>query len=143
MGDFIIRTGDLLKVTMAPPTIVPMLEAPVPLDGSCGTVSVNGMPICLLGDELPAELKGPLPYTAPPFAIPGIGKLTLTLMAPNTTARTSAGKPILIKGQKFAALFTVETPAQQSTPAGTVPDPIGVKEGTAEFITTNESVTAS
>jgi hypothetical protein len=143
MGDFIIRTGDLLKVTMVPPTIVPTLEAPVPLEGSCETVSANAMPVCLLGDELPAELKGPLPYTAPPFTVPGTGKLALTLMTPNMTARTSAGKPILIKGQKFAALFTVVTPAEQTTPAGPVPDPLGIKEGTAEFITTNETVTAS
>lgn len=143
MGDFVIRTGDQLKVTMAPPTIVPALEVPVPLEGSCETVSVNGMPICLLGDELPGELKGVLPYTAPPFTVPGTGKLTLTLMTPNMTARTSADKPILIKGQKFAALFTIVTPAEQPTPAGPVPDPLCVKEGTAEFITTNGTVTAS
>jgi len=143
MGDFIIRTGDLVKVTIPPPAVVPMLEAPMPLEGSGANVLVQGMPICLLGDELPDELKEPLPYTAPPYTIPGTGTLTLTLLPPNMTARTSRGKPILIKGQRFPALFTVETPASQPTTAGPVPDPVGVKEGTAEFITTNETVTAS
>ena len=33
MGDFIIKTGDLLKVTIPPPAIVHMLEAQVPLEG--------------------------------------------------------------------------------------------------------------
>ena len=145
MGDFIIRTGDRLKVTIPPPAVVPMLQLPVPLVGSGTNVLVEAMPVCLLGDELPAELAGPLPYTAPPFIIPGTGKLTLTLQPPNVTARTSSrGKPIVIKGQPFPALFTVETPATLPPPGGPVPDdPVEVKAGTAEFITTNATVTAS
>ena len=63
MGDFIIKTGDLLKVTIPPPAIVPMLEAPVPLEGSGETVTVNDTPVCLRGDELPDILMEPLPYT--------------------------------------------------------------------------------
>jgi hypothetical protein len=143
MGDFIIRTDDCLKVTIQPPAVVLTLQFPVPLVGSGTNVLVQAMPVCLLGDELPAVLAGLLPYTAPPFIIPGTGKLTLTLQPPNVTARTSSrGKPILIKGQPFPALFTVETPATQATPGGPVPDPVEVKEGTAEFITTNAAVTA-
>lgn len=143
MGDFIIKTGDLLKITIPPPAIVPMLEAPVPLEGSGETVLVNSMPICLRGDELPDILREPLPYTAPPFTIPGTGTLTLTLLPANMTLQTSNGEPILIKGEQFPALFTVEVPANQPTPAGPVPDPVIEKPGTAEFITTNETVTAS
>jgi len=143
MGDFIIKTGDLLKVTIPPPAIVPMLEAPVPLEGSGETVTVNDTPVCLRGDELPDILMEPLPYTAPPFIVPGTGKLTLTLLPDNMTLQTLNGRPILIKGGQFPALFTVETPASQPTPAGPVPDPVVAKPGTAEFITTNETVTAS
>ena len=144
MGDFIIRTDDCLKVTIQPPAIVPMLQFPVPLTGSGTNVLVQAKLVCLLGDEMPAKLVGLLPYTAPPFIIPGTGKLTLTLQLPNMTARASSrGKPILIKGQPFPALFTVETPATQTTPGGPVPDPVMVKDGTAEFITTNATVTAS
>lgn len=143
MGDFILRTGDLLKVMIPPPVAVPMLVVPVPLLGSGTNVLVEAMPVCLLGDELPSELKEPLPYVEPPFTIPGTGRLTLTLRPANMTARTLRGKPILIKGQQFPALFTVETPATQATPLGPVPDPVAVKPGTAEFITTNATVTAS
>lgn len=142
MGDFILRTGDWLKVTIPPPVAVPMLVVPVPLLGSGTNVLVGAMPVCLLGDELPTELKEPLPYVEPPFTVPGTGKLTLTLQPANMTARTLRGKAILIKGQQFPALFTVETTAFTDTPVP-VPDPVLLKPGTAEFITTNKRVTAS
>ncbi len=141
MGDFIIKTGDLLQVTISL-AVVPALQVPVSLVGSGTTVLVQAMPVCLRGDELPAALAGPLSYTAPPFITPGIG--TLTLLAPNMTTQTSSGgRPILIKGPPFGAEFTVEEAATLDTPDGEVPDPVPVKRGTAEFITTNATVTAS
>jgi hypothetical protein len=136
-ADFIIVNGDMIQVTITPPAILPQLTAPVPLVGSSTDVVVGGMPVCLEGDELPAVLKGPLPYTAPPFVTPGTGTLELTLLPTNKTAQTSNGKKILIKGATFTAKFNVQTPAQQPTPAGPVPDPVLVKPGTAQFITTN------
>ena len=142
MADLVLRTGDELKVTMAPPTVVPALAAPVPLTGSSRDVVVCGSPACLRGDELPLILRAALPYTAPPFTNPGSGKLTLTLLPSNTTQLTENGKPILVKGQKFVATFTVTTPATQTTPGGPVPDPALAKTGTAEFITTNQTVRA-
>jgi hypothetical protein len=142
MADFIIKTGDMLKVTIPPPAVIPAIEAPVPINGSSTNVSVAGTLACLTGDELPAVLREPLPYTAPPFTNPGTGKLTLTLLAGNQTLQSKNGKAILIKGQQFSALFTVQTPATQTTPAGPVPDPDLAKPGTAEFITTNTTVKA-
>ena len=142
MPDFIIRTGDMIKVTIPKPAVIPLLEAPSPLQGSSTSVTVAGAPACLLGDELPLALREPLPYTAPPFTNPGTGKLTLKLLPGNQTLRAKNGKAILIKGQKFAAVFTVQTPATQTTPGGPVPDPVLAKPGTAEFITANETVQA-
>jgi Contractile injection system spike tip protein len=142
MGDFIIRTGDLVSIMIDPPAIVPELEAPVPLEGSAETLMVNGMPACILGDEMPDELMGPLEYTAPPFIVPGMGTLVLTILPDNMTVQTMADGPLLIKGGPFIAMFTVEEPAMQPTPAGPIPDPVLVKPGTAEFITTNETVIA-
>jgi hypothetical protein len=142
MADFIIRTGDMIKVTIPPPAVIPLLEAPAPLKGSSTDVTVAGTPACLLGDELPLMLREPLPYTAPPFTNPGTGKLTLTPLPGNQTLQTKNGKAVLIKGQQFTALFSVETPATQTTPAGPVPDPVLAKPGTAQFITTNGTVKA-
>jgi contractile injection system spike tip protein len=142
MGDFIIRTGDSIQVTIPPPAIVPALEGPVPLEGSSSSLTVIDMSACLLGDELPEMLREPLPYTAPPFTNPGTGMLTVTLQPSNLTAQTRNDKQILIKGAPFTAMFTVETPATQTTPAGPLPDTELVKEGTAQFITTNGTVRA-
>lgn len=143
MGDFIIRTGDLISIMIDPPAIVPELEAPIPLEGSAETITVNGMSACVLGDEMPDELMGPMEYTAPPFTVPGLGTLMVTLAPDNMTVQTVADGPLLIKGGPFIATFTVEEPAMQPTPAGPIPDPVLEKPGTAQFITTNETVTAS
>jgi Contractile injection system spike tip protein len=143
MTGFVLRTGDLLEVTMPGPAVVPVLLAPLPLTGSSTKVTVAGLPLCLQGDELPMALREPLPYTQPPFTVPGTGTLTLTLLPENLTQQTtSGGKPILLGGGAFPAVFTVETPATQPTPAGPVPDPELAKAGTARFVTTNTSVTA-
>jgi hypothetical protein len=143
MTGFVIRTGDLLEVTLAGPAVVPALLAPLPLTGSSTDVTVGGMPLCLQGDELPMTLREPLPYTEPPFVVPGTGTLTLSLLPDNLTQQTTnGGKPVLLGGGPFPALFTVETPATQPTPAGPVPDPEVAKAGTARLITTNASVAA-
>jgi len=138
-----MRSTDMVKVTIEPPAVVPALEAPVPLEGSAGSVSVDGLSVCLLGDELPGMLAEPMAYTAPPFAAPGMGTLKLTLTESNMTVKTRNGKPLLIKGGPFTAMFTVTEPAIQPTPAGPISDPVAEKPGTAEFITTNEIVRAS
>jgi hypothetical protein len=77
-----------------------------------------------------------MPYTAPPFVTPGMGTLQIILMPNNLTTMTQNGKPIIIKGATFQAIFNVSAPAMQPTPAGPVPDPVVVKPGTAMFITT-------
>lgn len=133
----------MVSIMIDPPAIVPQLEAPVPLEGSAETILVNGMPACVVGDEMPPELMVPMEYTAPPFIVPGMGTLMLTLLPDNMTVLTMADGPLLIRGGPFIALFTVEDPAMQPTPAGPIPDPMIEKPGTAEFITTNETVFAS
>lgn len=132
----------MVSIMIDPPAVVPALEAPVPLVGSAETISINGMSVCLVGDEMPEELLEPLPYTAPPFTVPGLGTLKLTLLPDNMTILTRQEKPLLIKGGSFIAMFTVTEPAMQPTPAGPVPDPLVEKPGTAQFLTTNETVRA-
>ncbi|MEV6718016.1 hypothetical protein AB0M48_38930 [Lentzea sp. NPDC051208] len=143
MGDLVIKTGDLIKITIPPPAIVPQLQAPVPLTGSSTNVMVANMYVCLLGDELPDMISGLLPYTAPPFITPGTGRLQINLLPANMTRQTvNGGKVLLVKGQQFPVTFTVQTPAQQPTPTGPLPDTLPVKQGTGQFITTNMTVFA-
>jgi len=139
----IIKTGDQIKITIPPPAIVPMLQAPVPLMGTSQNVLEEMKPICLLGDEMPPTLKAPMPYTAPPFVTPGVGTLQIILLPTNLTKLTMNGKPIILKGATFQAIFNVSAPAMQPTPAGPVPDPLLVKPGTAMFITTTVMTQAS
>ena len=141
-ADFIIKTGDMIRITIFPPAIVPPLMAPIPLIGSSTNLTVNNMPVCLEGDELPPMLLAPQPYTAPPFVTPGTGTVSVTLTPMNKTLLTDNGKPILIKGTPFMAEFTVMAPAMQPTPVGPVPDPVAKKPGMAEFVTTNMMVKA-
>lgn len=143
MADFIIITGDKVQITIKPPAVVPMLIKPGTLVGTSKDVMVNNKPVCLQGDELPPEFKVPMPYQCPPFTTPGVGKLTLIPQKSNLTTTTSNGKPILIKGGSFKAIFTISAPATTPpSPAGTQPDPVMVKEGDAMFITTNTVVQA-
>jgi hypothetical protein len=144
VGDLVMRTGDLVRITIDPPAIIPALEAPAPLAGSGGPARIGGGSVCLQGDELPDALRGPMAYTAPPFTTPGTGTLTVILTPSNMTVTARReGKALLIKGGSFVATFTVQEPAMQPTPAGPVPDPVLVKPGTAQFMTTNETVRAS
>jgi hypothetical protein len=141
-ADFVIATGDMIQITIPPPAMVPQLMAPIPLTGSSSNVQINSMPACLQGDELPPGIAGPLTYTAPPFVTPGTGTITIILMPTNLTIQTSNQRPMLLKGATFQAVFNVQAPAMMPTPAGPQPDPMLVKPGTAQFITTNLIVKA-
>jgi hypothetical protein len=143
MGDFVIRTNDMIQITITPPALVPMLQAPIPLIGTGTTVMVGGQPVCLFGDEMPPSIKVPMPYTSPPFVTPGMGTVMVMLAPNNMTKKTIQGKPMLLKGATFQATFTVSAPAMQPTPAGPVPDPLMSKPGTCQFITTNINVQSS
>jgi hypothetical protein len=142
MDDFVIKTGDMIKITISPPALVPQLMAPVPLVGSSADVLISSMAACLKGDELPLSLQVPLMYTAPPYVTPGTGSLKIILLPTNLSMQTTNGKPLLLKGTTFQAMFQVQSPAMMPTPAGPQPDPVVVKPGTAQFITTNVSVKA-
>jgi hypothetical protein len=139
----LIRSNDMIQITITPPAVVPQLAAPVPLIGTGTTVLVGGQPVCLQGDELPPSLRVPLTYTAPPFVTPGMGTLTIILAPNNLSTRSVQGKPMLLKGATFQASFAVSSPAMQPTPTGPVPDPVLTKPGTCQFITTNLNVQAS
>jgi len=142
--DFILKSGDMLEVSS--PVIdatIPQVAAPVPLVGSSTDVKISEMPACILGDELPEAISGPLAYTTPSFPIPGTGTLQIVLNPNNLTVMTKdQGTPLLLKGNEFEAIFNVEVPAEIETPTGPVPDPVAVKVGAASFITTNETIKA-
>src|SRR4051812_18008063 len=96
---FVIRTTDTISIIVPPPTLIPAIVAPVPLIGTALNLLIQKQAACLLGDELPPVLRVPLPYTAPPHTVPGMGTLAIVLGADNLSKLTTkGGKPILTKG---------------------------------------------
>ena len=134
-----LRQGDLIKFTMLVPTlVVPPIMAPVPLVAS-GFHKINGMTVCLEGDELPPSLLVPLPYMDGSFTIPGMGTIKLTLPPTHLSkVDKDTSKPLLLQGTPFQAQFQVSTPAQMpAPPAPPIPDPVATKPMLVEYITTN------
>jgi Contractile injection system spike tip protein len=135
MSDLILTTGDQ---AMFEPTFGPAMVAVQPgvLNGS-GPHTANGKPICVLGDEKKVMVPG-CTYISGAFSVPGVGMLKIQSVAPNqqTMKSTLKGKPILMKGMKFIAMFQVTAPAQMPPPIST-PDPMVMYPGQGSFITTN------
>jgi hypothetical protein len=80
-------------------------------------------------------------YTTPQYSIPGTGTLHIQQLAGNQKAQKtrSGGKPVLLKGGNFTAIFEVQSPAQQPPPGpgSPIPDLTRSYTGSGLFITTN------
>jgi hypothetical protein len=131
-----LKTSDLITFIPMGNHIVPPLAAPVPMIGK-STHTLMGLPLCVAGDEIPSFLRVPLPYTAPPFATPGMGKLVV--VPPPThysKTHTSGFRPNLLMGPPFTAQFIVNAPATMQAGPVTVPDPVVTKSFTVQYVST-------
>jgi len=111
----------------------------VPMIVGTGTTLLNGMPICVLGDEREVVLNAM--YEIPSYS-PGQGILTILALSPgqiSTIARN--GVQIILGGGEFIAQFEPTTPASQ-IPTGT-PDPAVPSLGTGRFLVTQFAAQAS
>jgi len=108
-----------------------------------GPTSLNGKRICVAGDEASATVKGCL-YSSGTYPIPGMGSLEVAALATDQRTRTirSGGQQLLLRGGSFTARFRVESPAQQPTAAGPIPDPMTEYTGKGCFLTTNRILRA-
>ena len=84
-------------------------------------------------------------YIAPPYVISGSG--TLKVDKPDSdqlTEKTEVeGKKDILQGSQFDAVFEVQSPAQQPTPTGPVPDSMTkYSGGKGMFVPTNVTVMA-
>lgn len=104
-----------------------------------GPATYNGKKLCVDGDEKQVSVPG-CTYIAGPYSIPGVGTLKIESLAPDqkATKTNTGGKAVLLKGSNFIAKFEVQTPAQQPTAAGPVPDGTPIYSGgSGSFTTTN------
>lgn len=141
MGDKVLIDGDtVLFLPMFSPAIVVVQPGRIP--GS-GPASIGGKKICVDGDEAQVSVPG-CSYMTPSHPIPGVGTLKIASLAPDQTAKQAktGGKPLLLKGGMFTAKFEVQSPAQQPTAAGPVPDATPQYSGQGQFLPSNLTVSA-
>src|SRR3954452_25601761 len=142
MADFVLLDGDsvLFQPTFGPATVV---VRPGQLAGS-GPAKAGDRAMCVEGDESRVQVA-PCPYVTPQFSIPGTGSLKIQSLAPNSkaTKTTTGQKPVLLVGGMFTAVFEVQSPAQQPTPTGSVPDGTPQYPGQGQFLSTNTTVQAT
>jgi hypothetical protein len=139
MPDFILLSGDTANFL---PSFGPAMVTVMPgmIMGTGARSKATGKIFCVAGDEKSVMVLG-CPYISGAYSAPGTGILKILALAPNQVAlRTkSAGKPVLLKGQMFDAIFEVMAPALN--PAIGAPDPmIQYPGGKGMFVSTNVRV---
>jgi hypothetical protein len=137
MSDFILIEGDIAQFM---PNFGAAVVVPLPgtLQGS-GPATLNAKKLCVDGDEKNVSVAGCV-YMTPQYCIPGSGTLKIESLAGDQKAKKTktGGKEVLLKGSSFTARFEVQSPAQQPTPAGPIPDATPqYGGGSGQFITTN------
>jgi hypothetical protein len=103
-----------------------------------GPAQDGGKKLCIVGDEASVSVRGCM-YTTASHTIPGTGTLEIAALAGDQQAtKTTAGNTkVMLVGSKFTARFVVQSPAQQPTAGGPVPDPVPQYSGSGNFVTTN------
>lgn len=136
MSDYLLIDGDkaIFTPSFGAATVV---VQPGTLTAS-GPATVNGKKVCVAGDEKSVSVPG-CSYMTPTHSIPGTGTLEVSSLAGDQTATKtrSGGTLVLLVGSSFTAAFVVQSPAQQPTSAGPVPDPTPRYAGSGSFVTTN------
>lgn len=143
MSDFVLLDGDVAQFM---PSFGAAVVVPLPgkLRGS-GPATRGARKLCVAGDEKEVSVAGCV-YMTPQYCIPGSGTLKIDSLAADQKAKkTKTGsEAVLLKGSSFTAVFEVQTPAQQPTPAGPVPDATArYSGGSGQFITSNTKFKAS
>ncbi|MGD1951213.1 MAG: hypothetical protein ACFB14_16410 [Leptolyngbyaceae cyanobacterium] len=137
MADFILIDGDQV-IFMPTFGMAIVVVQPGTLAGSGGKDTIGGKPVCVDGDEKDVSVPG-CSYIAGPYSIPGTGTLKIEALAGNQKASKTnrEGKAVLLKGSVFTAKFEVQSPAQQPSPGGPIPDGTPFYSGQGMFQTTN------
>ena len=136
MSDMILIDGDQVMFLPAfTPAIV--VVQPGKLSGS-GPATIGGKKIAVEGDEAQVSVPG-CTYMTPAYPIPGTGTLKIAALGGDqkTQHTQTGGKPMLLKGGQFTAKFEVQSPAQQPTAAGPVPDATPQYSGHGMFVSSN------
>jgi hypothetical protein len=138
MSDHLLLDGDM---AVFQPTFgaAVVIGSPGRMTGS-GRATVRKRAICVAGDETRLSVPGCV-YTTPQYSIPGVGTLKISGLGSDQQAQrtTVQKKAALLVGNRFRAIFEVQTPAQQPNPPGPpVPDAMpSYSGGVGMFVSTN------
>ncbi|MGV3344499.1 hypothetical protein ACGVWS_01695 [Enterobacteriaceae bacterium LUAb1] len=137
MSDYVIIDGDTLtfeqmfginKVTPTGPCFI----------AGTGDASIEGKRFCILGDEKKVSVAAT--YSSAAYPVNGTGQITITgLAADQVVAFATATTSVIVAGSNFTARFTVENPAAHQNNGN---DPTPFTDGTGQFITSQDFVTA-
>ncbi len=143
MSDLIVIDGDkaIFKPSFGAATVA---VRPGRIAAS-GSAKVAGKGACVAGDESSVSVTGCM-YVTSQYSIPGIGTLTISALAGDQQARTTAAgnKKMLLKGSSFTARFAVTAPAKQPPPGpgAPIPDATQTYSGSGNFMVADSSVKA-
>ncbi|HEX2872359.1 MAG TPA: hypothetical protein VHP33_13920 [Polyangiaceae bacterium] len=139
MPDYVLIDGDqaLFMPTFGAATVV---VRPGSLRAG-GAAQLEGKRWCVAGDEASVSVPGCM-YMTPTHSIPGTGTLEIDSLASDQQSQqtTLGGAAVLLLGSSFTAKFSVQSPAQQPTAAGPVPDPMTQYSGSGQFLSTNSKL---
>jgi hypothetical protein len=143
MADAILIDGDQAMFVPAFGAAIVVVQ-PGKLVAS-GPGTIDGKKICIDGDEASVEVAG-VTYMTPVYSIPGVGVLKIKALAGDQLAQKSftGGKPMMLKGGQFDAVFEVKSAAKQPPPGPGAPidDSTAEYSGKGSFIASNTKFTA-
>ncbi|MBD2811144.1 hypothetical protein ID853_09680 [Xenorhabdus sp. Vera] len=138
MSEAIVTNGDMLQFDPNFGNRQVMVSSPGKISGK-GHAQVNGKKVCILGDEKQVRISAT--YITATHTTPGTGTITISALDSSQQAlQCTSGAALIIKGQKFTAMFTPTIPA--TDPNGS-PDPLPPSKGTGVFITQQNFATVN
>ncbi|CDG89738.1 hypothetical protein [Xenorhabdus bovienii] len=141
MSEAIVVDGDVLQFDPSFGDRQVIISIPGKISGT-GHAQVNGKKVCILGDE--KQVKVSATYITATHTTPGKGTITISALdASQQALQCTSGAALIIKGQKFTALFTPELPAMNNTVTPPQPDVTTPSSGKGSFMTQQNFATVN
>ncbi|KMJ47018.1 hypothetical protein AB204_00545 [Xenorhabdus khoisanae] len=143
MSEPIVTDGDTLQFEPQFESRKVNIPGLIKINGT-GHAQVNGKKVCILGDEKRVTVSAT--YTTTTHMTPGTGTITITALDSSQQAlQCTSDAALIIKGKKFTAIFTPQSPAINGNVNPPQPDPNypSPSSGKGSFITQQNFATVN
>ncbi|MDE9453171.1 hypothetical protein [Xenorhabdus bovienii] len=141
MSEAIVIDGDMLQFDPNFEHRQVKILNPGKISGT-GHAQVNGKKVCILGDE--KQVRVPATYFTATHTTQGKGTITISALDTSQQAlQCTSGAVLIIKGQKFTAVFTPELLAINNTITPPEQDVMVKSLGKGSFITQQNFATVN